>query len=295
MKYFFALTSIFFFPINTFFWCVGFFFVYLLKFIVPSRHGRRFLYSALLKLAALWIRTNNLYIDWILPTKITVQVPENLSEKESYLIVSNHASWVDILMLQYALNKKTPFLRFFIKDSLRWVPLLGQAWMALDFPFMKRNSGRQKGEKNRDLAEAKRACARMLGKDVSVLIFLEGTRFTEQKRVQKNSPFKYLLPPKTGGSSAVLDVLGSQLNGIVDCTLIYRYGTKNFWHFMCGELQQVDILIQRLEVPSEFINADFENNKTHRLHLQEWALGLWSQKEKQISKQLESSLDQVPN
>ncbi len=53
---------------------------------------------------------------------------------------SNHRSWVDILVLQSIFNRRIPFLKFFLKRQLIWVPLLGLAWWALDFPFMRRYS-----------------------------------------------------------------------------------------------------------------------------------------------------------
>ena len=54
--------------------------------------------------------------------------------------VSNHRSWVDILVLQAVFNRRIPFLKFFLKQQLIWVPFLGLAWWALDFPFMRRHS-----------------------------------------------------------------------------------------------------------------------------------------------------------
>ena len=54
--------------------------------------------------------------------------------------VSNHQSWVDILVLQKVFNRRIPFLKFFLKQELIWVPLLGLAWWALEFPFMRRHS-----------------------------------------------------------------------------------------------------------------------------------------------------------
>ena len=55
-----------------------------------------------------------------------------------YLVLANHQSWVDILVLQKVFNRRIPLLRFFLKRQLFWVPLLGLAWWALDFPFMGR-------------------------------------------------------------------------------------------------------------------------------------------------------------
>ncbi len=71
---------------------------------------------------------------------IDVRGLEGLSTREWYLVVSNHQSWVDILVLQAVFNRRIPFLKFFLKQQLIWVPFLGLAWWALDFPFMRRHS-----------------------------------------------------------------------------------------------------------------------------------------------------------
>ena len=57
-----------------------------------------------------------------------------------YLVLANHQSWVDIPVLQRVFNRRIPLLRFFLKRQLFWVPVLGLAWWALDFPFMRRST-----------------------------------------------------------------------------------------------------------------------------------------------------------
>lgn len=37
-------------------------------------------------------------------------------------------------------NRRTPYFKFFLKKELIWVPFLGLAWWALEYPFMKRYS-----------------------------------------------------------------------------------------------------------------------------------------------------------
>lgn len=283
-----GLISTLYFSMNTLFWTLLLFLAFILKAILPVKSLRRHLYSLMVALAKFWIKTNILYIDTFLPTKLSVSVPSQLSPNNSYLVISNHRSWVDILMLQYALNDKTPFLRFFIKDTLRWVPLLGQAWMALDFPFMKRLSiskaRKNPEQKNQDIIAAKNACARLLGKAACVLIFLEGTRFTHRKKETSNSVFTNLLRPKIGGSAAVLDVLGQQLTSIVDVTLVYPKGDRNFWEFMCGKLEEVIIEARELEIPEKFLQGNLEKSNELRIELNQWAHSIWTDKDLRLSK-----------
>jgi 1-acyl-sn-glycerol-3-phosphate acyltransferase len=44
------------------------------------------------------------------------------------------------MVLQYVLNRRIRPLKFFLKQELIWVPVIGLAWWALGFPFMKRYS-----------------------------------------------------------------------------------------------------------------------------------------------------------
>ena len=73
-------------------------------------------------------------------TELQVDGLENLKPDEWYMMIANHQSWVDILVLLRVFNRRIPYLKFFLKKSLIWVPLLGLAWWALEFPFMRRYS-----------------------------------------------------------------------------------------------------------------------------------------------------------
>src|SRR5579863_10046354 len=73
-------------------------------------------------------------------TRWVVDGLQGLNRGGWYLVLSNHQSWVDIPVLQRTFNRRIPFLKFFLKQQLKWVPVLGLAWWALDFPFMQRYS-----------------------------------------------------------------------------------------------------------------------------------------------------------
>ena len=72
------------------------------------------------------------------PTQWDIRGGDELRRDTSYLVISDHRSWVDIPALIQTLNRRTPFFKFFLKKELIWVPFLGLAWWALDYPFMKR-------------------------------------------------------------------------------------------------------------------------------------------------------------
>ena len=95
---------------------------------------------AVMWIAETWSEIDKRIFALCLPTQWDIRGAEGLSRDTSYLVISNHQSWVDIPALMQGLNRRTPFFKFFLKKELIWVPFLGLAWWALDYPFMKRYS-----------------------------------------------------------------------------------------------------------------------------------------------------------
>jgi len=124
--------------LNTVFWCVPLFVLVAAKAAVPLESWMRRCSRMLNAIAENWIWVNNLNQKLIGNTRWDVQGMETLKRSEWYLVLANHQSWVDILVLQRIFHRKIPFLKFFIKKELLWFPVLGQAWWAMDFPFVKR-------------------------------------------------------------------------------------------------------------------------------------------------------------
>ena len=105
---------------------------------IPWKPWRRVCNRVLTFIAESWILFNNLNQMATGRTRWDVQGVDSLNRSDWYLVIANHQSWVDILVLQRIFHRKIPFLKFFLKQELIWFPLLGQAWWALDFPFIKR-------------------------------------------------------------------------------------------------------------------------------------------------------------
>jgi 1-acyl-sn-glycerol-3-phosphate acyltransferase len=163
---------------------------------------------------------------------------EALRDDGHYLVLANHQSWVDIVVLQTVLNRRIPFLRFFLKSELIWVPFLGLAWWALDFPFMKRYSRRTLARNpelaGKDIEATRRACEKFKGMPVSVMNFVEGTRFTAAKHGRQSPPYRHLLKPKAGGVAFVMDAMGSALHSVVDATIAYPAGIPTMLDLLSG-------------------------------------------------------------
>ncbi|HWR96510.1 MAG TPA: acyltransferase, partial [Arenimonas sp.] len=206
-----------------------------------------------------------------------------LDPQGHYLVLSNHQSWVDIMVLQAVFNRRIPFMRFFLKQQLIWVPLLGLAWRALDFPFMKRHSKSQIQKRpelaGQDIAATRKACEKFFGKPVSIMIFPEGTRFTPAKHAQQQSPFARLLKPKSGGMAYALDAMGRGLHAILDVTLLYPNGKPGMWDLIADRIKTVHVDVRLREIPEALRNGDYENDRTFRVAFQRWMNGLWQEKQ----------------
>ena len=195
-------------------------------------------------------------------------------------MTSNHQSWVDILVLQYQLNRRAPFLKFFLKQELIWVPVIGLCWWALEFPFMKRFSReyleRHPEKRGQDMLTTRKACERFRLSHVSVFNFLEGTRNTPAKHAAQDSPFRHLLKPRAGGIAFVLDSMGDQLSAMLNVTIHYPDGVPGFWDLLSGKVGQVVVRCEPVEIPREFIGRNYDQDEGYRLGFQQWVNRLWA-------------------
>ncbi|EKT4530931.1 acyltransferase [Pseudomonas sp. CJQ_7] len=258
----------------------------LLKLVLPGR-GRDYASWAVMWVAETWSEIDKAIFALCIPTQWDIRGVENLRKDTSYLAVSNHQTWVDIPALIESLNRRTPFFKFFLKKELIWVPLLGLAWWGLDYPFMKRYSKafleKHPELKGKDLEITKAACELFKRQPVTVVNYLEGTRFTEAKRQEQQSPYRYLLKPKAGGVAFVLAALGEQLDALLDVTIVYP-GNKapGFWELLNGSISRVIIDIQVRELDPALWAGDYENDPEFRQMVQAWVNQLWVAKDQRI-------------
>ncbi|MFP4159478.1 MAG: acyltransferase [Desulfobacterales bacterium] len=274
-------------------------FVVLLPFVaakaaIPHEGTRHFLTRVLTAIAWVWIEINSLILRATQKIKLRTQGLEGFNPRSSYLVISNHRSWADILVLQHLWKHRIPFLKFFLKKELIWVPLLGIAWWALDFPFMKRYSKefvkKHPELKGKDIETTRRYCEKFKKSPISVINFLEGTRFDEQKRRKQGSPYRHLLLPRAGGTAVVLSAMGDCLEAIIDVTIVYpKNGSPlPFWDFLKGKIPEVIVRARRLEIPPEFVGRNYEEDEEFRQDFREWINSLWEEKDRRIAAILDS-------
>jgi 1-acyl-sn-glycerol-3-phosphate acyltransferase len=260
-----------------------------LKLIVPVDTVRRGCDHALNALASGWVAVNNAWIAAVRPVHWDVQGVEALHPRGWYLVSSNHQSWVDILVLQRIFHGRIPFLKFFLKQELIWVPVIGLAWWALDFPFMKR--GRGQGARHSDLKTTREACEKFKRIPTSVINFVEGTRFTPAKQARQNSPYRHLLKPKVGGLGIALATMGEQFEALLDVTIVYAHGAPRFWDLLSGRLNAVTVRVQQREIPPEVLGGDPIDDKAYRQRIGAWVEQQWVEKDRLIDELLRGAPD----
>ena len=264
--------------------------VSLLKAVLPFKRLQSAANPLLTGIAESWIGFNGWLWDRFTHTRLELREDAALRMDGHYLVLANHQSWVDILVLQKVFNRRIPLLRFFLKRQLFWVPLLGLAWWALDFPFMGRYSKREIARNpelgKRDMEATRRACAKFVDIPVSVMNFVEGTRYTPDKHASQASPYRHLLKPKSGGVAFVLDAMGQGLHAIVDVTIAYPGGRPSMMDLMANRVPQVIVQVRQRPIPADLVEGDYQSDRSFRARFQQWMNGVWQDKDTDLDRLL---------
>lgn len=274
--------------LNVLFWVTILFIFSIPKILIPWPPLMKVVNNVLHWIGENWIAGNIGWMNLTQKTEWDVQGAENLNYKGWYLVLCNHQSWVDILVMQYLLNRRIPLIKFFIKRELIRVPFMGFAWWALDYPFLYRHSSeylkKHPEQAGKDFEATRKACAKFATIPTSVMNFLEGTRFTPAKHDKQQSEYKYLLRPKSGGLALALNVLGEKFNSILDITIVYPDGIPGFGDFLCGKVKRITVRMRTLEIPKQLMHGDYENDPIFRAAMHKWVQELWQEKNLQIEK-----------
>jgi 1-acyl-sn-glycerol-3-phosphate acyltransferase len=276
--------------LNTLFWCVPLFMLSALKLLIPATALRRRIDPALNWVATRWITCNDVWIGLLQREPWTVEGADNLRYAGWYLVNCNHRSWVDIFVLQRVLNRRIPLLKFFLKQQLIYVPVIGLAWWALDFPFMRRHSKaalRKHPElRNQDRDTTRRACSKFAEVPTSVMNFAEGTRYTPAKHRAQSSPYRHLLKPKAGALALALNAMGEQFQALLDVSIAYPDGTPSFWTLASGRAGRVMVHIRELPIPAGLCAGDYSADAAFRGEFHRWLTQLWEEKDARIEAML---------
>lgn len=278
--------------LNTLALCLPLYFFALLRLIWRGEKAQITLSKILVAIAETWIGINNAIISATSGIRWHISGMESLSQDQWYLVSCNHQSWADILVLQKLSNRRIPFLKFFLKQELIKVPLLGLAWWALDFPFMKRYTKaeieKDPSLKGKDLETTRQACEKFAYFPTSVMNFFEGTRFTVEKHQQQQSPYRHLLKPKAGGAAFTLNAMSGHLRNLLDVTIIYPPGTsRSLLAFLGGAMRDVEVVVQQRIVPAWASEGDYNSDPEFRARFQQWIANIWAEKDALLSERLD--------
>jgi 1-acyl-sn-glycerol-3-phosphate acyltransferase len=263
------------------------------KLLLPFKAVRLAIDPLLLSIAEAWIWGNSAWMGLTQRTTWDVEGIDGLDPKSWYLVNSNHQSWVDIVVLQHLLNRRIPLLKFFLKQQLIWVPVMGLAWWALEFPFMRRHTEaylkKHPHMRGKDLETTRKACVKYSLIPTSVMNFLEGTRFTRAKHATQQSPYRHLLKPKAGGMAMTLSAMGTKFQAILDVTIVYPDGAPAFYDFFMGKVRRIVVRVRNLPIPQQLMLGDYANDPVFREAFSQWVQQLWREKDDQIDRLLKAA------
>ena len=271
--------------LNTLFWCVFLLTIAIFKLLIPIETWKRLCTKLIINIGEYWIYCNGLWMKVLHQPKWNVEGFDSLDKTNWYLSVANHQSWADIFILQGITNRKIPMLKFFMKDVLIWVPVIGLAWWALDMPFLKRYSketlDKEPELRGKDIKAMEKSFERFSRYPVSIFSFAEGTRFNKEKKVNQGSSYHYLLNPKSGGIGLTLTTM-PYIRLMLDFSIYYDSLSRSFWDFLCGRMSKVDVKVREIQIPENLLGRNYEEDMKFREELKSWMEDIWQEKDKFI-------------
>ncbi|WP_172589003.1 acyltransferase [Shewanella xiamenensis] len=273
--------------INTALWgtlvCLG----GLVKMLMPAQGARNAVTGLMNRFMWAWASCNGGILYLIAKIEWDVQGLEGLDKNGWYLLISNHLSGFDIAAQTYLLRNHIPMLKFFLKKELIYVPIMGLGCWALDMPFMDRTSPAKLKKnpklKGKDLATTRRACEKFKNMPTSIINYVEGSRFTEDKRQRQDSPYRHLLRPKAGGIAFTLSAMGEQFTNLLDVTVVYPDAPDDvLFGVMNGKVRKIIVRVRALPVPQVDATRYFSESE-YRVEFQRWLNQVWAEKDDQIA------------
>ena len=282
-----GIGSLFLLATNMIFWSTLLLTVSLVRLIFPLTNWKKITTGILIHIGESCIYCNNLWINILHRPKVTIEGFDFSDKTNWYVATSNHQSWADIFVLQYITNRKIPLLRFFMKDVLKWIPIVWVVGWSMNMPFLKRYS-KEKLRRNPELRGKDVASMKKSFEDLSiypgtVFSFAEGTRFSEAKQKEENSNFYKLLAPKAGGIAITIATM-PYIRNLIDFTIVYQSEKRTFWAFLCGEMSEIRIQAKLKKIPEDFFDRDYSNDEEYRKRIKVWLNDLWKEKEEFLKK-----------
>ncbi len=286
LAYFLLFLNVFLVVINSAFCSVVICCIALIKMILPIAPLQAACTLGANKMMWLWATVNDRILAVSNRIEWNIEGVNTLKKDGWYLVISNHMSWADIVVLCCVFKDRIPMTKFFLKQQLLYVPFIGMACWALDMPFMRRYSRayllRHPEKRGQDLATTRRSCQKFVHTPTTVVNYVEGTRFTEEKQRTSRGDFMHLLPPKSGGIAYTLAAMGEQFDSIIDVTLAYPQNRDTpFKDMLMGKMTQIVVYNRELPIDDN-VSGDYFNDKPYKRQFQLWLNNLWHEKDRRL-------------
>lgn len=193
-----------------------------------------------------------LYVKWVamlgwfvrhMVKDIQLHGSKDLPQDKPYILIANHYSWMDIIVLYATIFSKHRSFVFVMKRSLIYIPFIGVVCWGLGHPLVERGRSRLATEKV--LTEAAEKAKKY---NYGMMIFPEGSRYT--KNPDGHPDYKHLLKPKRMGFEMIAKVFG-ETACVVDITLNYKDKEHSVSDFLLGRIHKVDITCETHDVQSD--------------------------------------------
>lgn len=277
--------------LNILWWSSLIFIIGIIKMIIPHQGTRVKLSWLLNHLMRGWVIGNEFIFKTTTATRWQINgLDDRLTTQGWYLVISNHMSWADIFVVSIVLRDRVPMLKFFLKQQLIYVPMMGIACWALDMPFMRRYSKSEIAKnpklKGKDIETTRRSCAKFRDLPTTVINFIEGSRLTPEKHKRQRSPYRYLLKPKAGGIAFAMATLGDQFKEMLDITIVYPGASENImWDMLAGKVNTIAVDVDVLSM-TQVPKGDYDKDKAYRVEFQGWLNERWQRKDDRIEQLL---------
>ncbi|KAI8979128.1 acyltransferase-domain-containing protein [Mycotypha africana] len=154
---------------------------------------------------------------------------DKLPMEENALVISNHQSWTDIYLIHAVANRKGMLqnCKYFVKDSIKYLPFFGWGMWLAGFPFVRRNWTQDQKKIQATFDTIKR-----LETPAWIINYVEGSRITPQKLTEAQQFSKergytvmrnVLLPRTRGFISCVNTLRISHIKYVYDLTIAYQH------------------------------------------------------------------------
>lgn len=244
--------------------------------------------NALLSMIDMIVYRHSMHLRMILETICRVQFTgfgvDQLSQDQPFIMVINHRSHVDIMIIFAFFYDRIPNVKFFLKRSLMYVPFLGQACYLLNYIFVQKIST-DSVRKNPKLVhqqreKIKKQCQELTSAPVTLAVFAEGTRFSEDKKArQKTLRFENLLSPQPAGLALAIEACAQSVDQLLDVTLVYDVGFVSVWLLLSGQVSTIEVHLESHSLAEMQLVGDYVKDRQFRKRFTDWVRYLWQRKD----------------